>query len=283
VRHTKDENGAIGKTDELGMGRRQGSTARPYIPALGCMQHGVQNSGFHAKSAPVIPWLQLDTAKVPDGSGELRLMRRGAEFSIMTGSTELMNSRLSGSEKALATTVCERLAERARPQMLIGGLGMGFTLRAALAELAPDAAITVAELVPAVVAWARGPMAEIFGDSLSDPRVAIREEDVGGLIRAARSTYDAILLDVDNGPDGLTRAANDRLYDMAGLGAARAALRPGGILAVWSSGPDADFTRRLRKAGFGVDEVRARANGKRGGARHIIWIATNPGSGQPRN
>jgi spermidine synthase len=231
----------------------------------------------------VIPWLQLDTAKVPDGPGELRLMRRGTEFSIMTGSTELMNSRLSGSEQALATTVCARLGQRSRPQMLIGGLGMGFTLRAALAELGPEAAITVAELVPAVVAWARGPMAEIFGDSLTDARVTIRETDVGGLIRAAHATYDAILLDVDNGPDGLTRAANDRLYDMAGLGAAQVALRPGGVLAVWSSGPDADFTRRLRKAGFGVEEVRVRANGKRGGARHIIWIATKPATDQPRN
>lgn len=244
----------------------------------------MQDAASGPRVRNVIPWLQLDTAKVPDGPGELRLMRRGAEFSIMTGSIELMNSRLSGSEKALATMVCERLRGRPRVHMLIGGLGMGFTLRAALAELGPDAAITVAELVPAVVAWACGPMAEIFGDSLTDPRVTIREEDVGGLIGAAGASYDAILLDVDNGPDGLTRAANDRLYDMAGLGAARAALRPGGMLAVWSSGPDPSFTRRLHKAGFEVEEVRVRANGKRGGARHIIWIATRPGTGpsQPR-
>lgn len=224
----------------------------------------------------MIPWSQLDTAKVPDGGGQLRLMQRGAEFSIMAGSIELMNSRLSGSEEALATMVCARLRDRPKPHVLIGGLGMGFTLRAALAELGPDARVVVAELVPAVVAWARGPMAEIFAGCLTDPRVSIREEDVGGPIRAGRATFDAILLDVDNGPEGLTRDANDRLYDIAGLNAARAALRPGGLLAVWSSRPDRNFTHRLRKAGFGVEEARVRANGGRGGARHIIWIATNP-------
>jgi spermidine synthase len=150
---------------------------------------------------------------------------------------------------------------------------MGFTLRAARAALGADAQIVVAELVPAVLAWARGPMGEIFGDSLSDPRVDLRATDVSPLIRAGTSAYDAILLDVDNGPAGLTRKANDALYDLAGLSAARAALRPGGVLGVWSSGPDANFTRRLRQAGFDVEEVRARANGSRGGARHIIWIA----------
>jgi len=225
----------------------------------------------------VIPWKLLDTAKVPDGGIDLRLMQRGTEFSIMTGSTELMNSRLSGSEEALATLVCERLRDRRRANMLIGGLGMGFTLRAALAELGPEAGITVAELMPAVVAWGRGPMAAIFGTSLTDPRVSIHEGDVGALIRSAKAEYDAILLDVDNGPDGLTREANDSLYDMRGLAAASRALRPGGILAVWSSGPDPSFTQRLRRTGFTVEEARVRANGKRGGARHIIWLASNPG------
>ena len=223
----------------------------------------------------VIPWSLLGTATMPGGGGELRLMQRGAEFSIMSGATELMNSRLSGSEEALATMSCLRIRDRQRPNMLIGGLGMGFTLRAALAGLGPDARIVVAELVPAVVEWARGPMAEIFGKSLLDPRVSIREVDVGHLIRADRSTYDAILLDVDNGPEGLTRKTNDSLYDLEGLSAARTALRPGGVLAVWSSGPDRSFTERLRRAGFGVDEVRVRANRARAGARHIIWMATN--------
>jgi spermidine synthase len=221
----------------------------------------------------MIPWVLLDTAIVPGGGGELRLKQRGAEFSIMLDHNELMNSRLSGSEQALATLACERIRSRASPRILIGGLGMGFTLRAALGVLGPTARIVVAELVPAVVAWARGPMADVFGTSLSDPRVSIREADVGQLIGAERSAYDAILLDVDNGPEGLTRKTNDALYDMKGLGAARAALRQGGVLAVWSSKPNPKFTWRVRRAGFDVEEVRARADGARGGARHVIWIA----------
>jgi spermidine synthase len=222
----------------------------------------------------VIPWTLVDTAPVPGGGGELRLMRRGAEFSIVLGQNELMNSRRGGSEAALAAIACERICARKRPRILIGGLGMGFTLRAALAALGPDARVVVAELVPAVVAWARNAMVEVFGDSLTDPRVSVREADVGDLIRTGRSRYDAILLDVDNGPEGLTRQSNDRLYDLEGLSAARAVLRPGGVLAVWSSGPNPNFARRLRTAGFDVDEVRVRANGKRGGARHVVWIAT---------
>lgn len=224
----------------------------------------------------MIPWVLLATAKVPGGEGDLRLKQRGSEFSIMAGATELMNSRLSGSEKALASLVCERLGARPAPRLLIGGLGMGFTLREALAGVGADASIVVAELVPAVVAWARGPMAEIFSDSMTDPRVAIHEGDVGRLIRTSWAAFDAIMLDVDNGPDGLTRAGNDSLYDIAGIAAAGSALKPGGILAVWSSAPDADFTRRLRRCGFGVEEVRVRANGKTG-ARHVIWIAVKDG------
>jgi spermidine synthase len=201
-------------------------------------------------------------------------MRRGEEYSIMAGAIELMNSRLSGSEKALATLACERIGARPAPQMLIGGLGMGFTLRAALAELPVDAGVAVAELVPAVVAWARGPIAHIFGGSLTDPRVALYETDVATLIGAEPARYDAILLDVDNGPGGLSRGANDGLYGVSGLTAARQALRPGGVLAVWSSGPSNEFAQRLRRTGYAVDEVRVRANGGRRGARHIIWMAT---------
>jgi spermidine synthase len=227
----------------------------------------------------VIPWSLLDVAQVPGGSGELRLMQRGSEFSIRLGHYELMNSRLSGSEEALGTIACERITARNRPQILIGGLGMGFTLRAALAVLGPEARIVVAELVPAVFAWARGPMGELFGTSLTDPRVRIRESDVGHLIRSGRSKFDAILLDVDNGPEGLTRKGNDALYSMEGLRAAGTALRPGGILAVWSSGPDLDFIRRLCKTGFDLDEARVRANGSRRGARHVIWIATRADRG----
>jgi spermidine synthase len=221
----------------------------------------------------MIPWVQLDSATVP-GGGELRLKRRGTEFSIMLGANELMNSRLSGSEEALARLSRARIAGRPAPRFLIGGLGMGFTLRAALAELGPDASVTVAEIVPAVVAWARGPMAEIFAGSLDDPRVDVRETDVGALIRGVKAAWDAILLDVDNGPEGLSRKGNDALYDAAGLAAAHAALRPGGVLSVWSSGPDAGFTRRLARAGFAVEEAKVRARRGGGGARHVIWLAT---------
>ena len=220
----------------------------------------------------MIPWSLIDSAQVPGGA-ELRLMRRGAEFSIRLGRNELMNSRVGGSEAALATIACARIRAVERPRLLIGGLGMGFTLRAAQATLGAQARIVVAELVPAVAVWARGPLAEVFGASLNDPRVRIQEADVGELIRQERSAFDAILLDVDNGPAGLTRTANDGLYDAAGLRAAHAALRTGGVLAVWSSGPDAGFTRRLRKAGFDVEEIAVRANGARGGARHVVWIA----------
>ena len=221
----------------------------------------------------MIPWVQLDSARTPDGAQELRLKRRGTEFSIMLGANELMNSRLSGSEEALATLSCERLTGRGEPRILIGGLGMGFTLRAALAAFDADAAITVAELVPAVVAWARGPMSEIFDGCLDDPRVTIREADVGQLIRAERDAWNAILLDVDNGPEGIVNKGNDSLYSAAGLATALTALKRGGVLAVWSQGPDSGFTRRLKQAGFAVDEINTRARGKRG-ARHVIWIAT---------
>src|SRR4051812_23346744 len=193
----------------------------------------------------------------------------------MLGTNELMNSRLSGSEEALAKLSCEKIGGRAQPKILIGGLGMGFTLRAALAQMGADAGITVAELVPAVIAWARGPMEAVFAGCLDDPRVTVREADVGHIIRSDKAAWDAILLDVDNGPEGIVYRGNDALYGAAGLGAARAALRPGGVLAVWSQGPDAGFTLRLKQAGFVVDEVKTRANGKRG-ARHVIWIATKP-------
>jgi spermidine synthase len=225
----------------------------------------------------MIPWVKIDTARIPGTDGELRLMRRGTEFSIMLGANELMNSRLSGSEAALATLACKKIEAVKNPSLLIGGLGMGFTLRAALAVLGSKAQIMVAELVPAVIAWAKGPMAEICGDSLGDPRVSIREIDVAQVIERHSLAFDAILLDVDNGPEGLTRAANDALYDVPGLRRTHAALRRGGVLAVWSSGPNSKFSRYLRDAGFDVSEVAVRATGKGGGARHIIWIAVKRG------
>jgi spermidine synthase len=221
----------------------------------------------------MIPWVLVDTAPVPDMGGELRLMRRGAEFSILVGRTTLMNSRMSGSEIALAELACERLRGRRRSRVLIGGYGMGFTLRAALAGLPRDAEAVVAELVPAVLDWARGPMAELTAGSLDDPRVTLRKADVGQVIASAQASFDAILLDVDNGPHSLSRKANDRLYDLSGLHAARKALRPGGLLAIWSAAPDKVFAGRLARAGFAVEEIQARAHKGRG-VRHTIWAAT---------
>jgi len=223
----------------------------------------------------MLAWELLDEAKIPESGETLRLKRRGQEYSIMLGANELMNSRLFGSEEALATLSLEKLAGNEAPRILIGGLGMGFTLRAALASAGDLARITVAELVPAVVAWARGPMADLHRGTLDDTRVTIFEGDVGAAIHAANSTYDAILLDVDNGPDGLSRPGNDALYGTEGLGEAKRGLAPGGVLAVWSSHPDPRFTQRLKRAGFLVEERPVRARGK-SGARHMIWLGQKP-------
>lgn len=224
----------------------------------------------------VIPRVLIDSAQIPGGGGELRLIQRGADFWIMLGANALMSTRLRGSEEALATLACARMAGRRRPAMLIGGLGMGFTLRAALECLPGDARVTVSELVPAIVRWARGPMAHVHAGSLEDPRVEIAERDVVDLIGEARAGYDAILLDVDNGPDGLSRESNNRLYDLPGLRAARSALKPGGLLAIWSAAPDPAFKRQLPKAGYAVEEVTVRAHAGRSGAKHVIWLAAAP-------
>ena len=225
----------------------------------------------------MIPWVLLDSAQVPGNGEELRLYQRGDEFSIrIIGHGELMNSRVHGSEDALAEHTCARLMGSANPRLLIGGLGMGFTLAAALRHIGNQAQVVVAELVPAVVAWNRGPLGANAGHPLQDPRVTVREGDVARILKSEQQAYDAILLDVDNGPEGLTRKENDWLYGMNGLNAAYAALRPQGVLAVWSAGPDKAFLQRLRKVGFEVDEVRVRAHGKKG-ARHIIWFARRGG------
>jgi len=221
----------------------------------------------------LIPRELIGTAPVPQGE-ELRLFRRGGDFMIVLDRNELMSSRMSGSEEALATMTCARLAGRTSPHLLIGGYGMGFTLRAALGEIGPDGRVTVAELVPEIIDWARGPMRDLTAGCLEDQRVDLHVGDVAALIDSARSAYDAILLDVDNGPDGLTRHANNQLYSARGLKAARAALKPGGILAIWSAGHDKAFAGRLRENGYMVEEVavRARSNGK--GAKHVIWFAS---------
>lgn len=213
----------------------------------------------------------VDVAEVPGGE-PLRLFRRGGDFMIVLDRNELMSSRMSGSEEALAEMTLARLKAPVSARLLIGGYGMGFTLRKALALLGPAGEAVVAELVPKIIDWARGPMAELAAGCLDDPRTKVVIGDVGAAIATARDAYDAILLDVDNGPDGLTRLANDRLYTFDGLRAARAALKPGGVLAVWSAGPDERFRRRMGEAGFAVEEitVRARQNGK--GPRHVIWF-----------
>ena len=220
----------------------------------------------------MIPRELIGTAAVPDG-GELRLFRRGGEFVIVLGGNELMSSRARGSEEALALMSCARLRDASAAQLLVGGYGMGFTLRAALAVLGARARVTVAELVPEIIEWARGPMADLTAGCLDDARVELAAGDVGAVIGAARGRYDAILLDVDNGPDGLTRAENDRLYSAEGLALAKAALRPGGVLAIWSAGPDAGFARRLKQVGFAVEQVSVRARGGGKGSRHVIWFA----------
>jgi spermidine synthase len=213
----------------------------------------------------------LATAQIP-GGGELRLYKRDTEFTIALGANELMSSRMSGSEEGLALLTCDRLGAEA-PHLLIGGYGMGFTLRAALARLGPQARFTVVELMPEIIEWARGPMAELTANCLDDPRVDLIERDVVRIIRHATHAYDAILLDVDNGPDGLTRADNDELYSIHGLNAAKAALKLGGVLAIWSAAPDERFARRLKHAGFQVEEVMVRAGRNNKGARHVIWFA----------
>ncbi|MDQ3282531.1 MAG: spermidine synthase [Acidobacteriota bacterium] len=220
----------------------------------------------------MLPWTLLDTTTIPGDGGEMRLHQRGTEFSIRVGGYELMNSRVHGSEDALASLVCSRRECRG-VRILIGGLGMGFTLAAVLQHVDAQSQVVVSELVPAVVAWHRGPLAHVSGGALDDPRVQVREIDVARVMREEREGFDAILLDVDNGPAGLTSKANDWLYSAPGLQAARAALRKRGLLAVWSAGADPAFTRRLQHAGFAVEEVPVRGRGAKG-SRYLIWIAS---------
>ncbi len=217
----------------------------------------------------------IDTAPIP-GGGELRLFQEGEHYSIkIAGGGDLMSTRMHGSEDALARIGCQRIANRTQARVLIGGLGMGFTLAAALDQLRGNAEVVVAELVPGVVAWNRGPLGGHAGNPLRDGRVTVREADVAQLLKNERSAYDAILLDVDNGPGGLTHENNDWLYSAQGLSASLQALRQGGVLAVWSAHPDRAFTERLRRCGFVAEEVPVRAHGNKG-ARHMIWLAEKP-------
>lgn len=218
---------------------------------------------------------EIGKATIPGKGTQLRLLQRNDEFSIkIAGSTgELMNSRIHGSEDALATLACERIADQLAPRVLIGGLGMGFTLAAALAALGKHAEVTVAELVPEVEAWNRGPLGSAAGNPLNDPRARIDIGDVAELLRSSTGEWDAILLDVDNGPEGLTRKENNWIYAPEGIAAAQNALSTEGILAYWSAGPEHAFTERLRRAGFSVEPVTVRALRPGKGARHVIWLA----------
>ncbi len=224
----------------------------------------------------VIPWEEIGRAEFPGHEGEIILLKRGPEFSMRTSGTELMNSRLHGSEEALAELTCGRIKRKSGLRILIGGLGLGYTLAAALRQADPDTRITVSELIPAVVKWNREHLGHLAGMPLNDPRVTVEEEDVVETIRKRNSAWDAILLDVDNGPNGLTRKANDRLYGESGLRMSFSALRHEGILAVWSSGVDETFTRRLKQCGFQTKTVTVRARKPGKGGKHTIWIARKP-------
>lgn len=217
----------------------------------------------------------IGSAVVPDGI-ELRLVRSEDDYAILLDDNELMSTDLYASEQALGTLTCERLAGRASPQLLIGGYGMGFTLRAALAALGDDASVTIAEIVPEIIEWARGPMHNLTADCLDDERVTLVMNDVAVLIDAARDGYDAILLDVDNGPEGLTRRVNDSLYSRDGLLATITALKQNGLLAIWSADPDPEFVAHLESVGFQVEEVQVNALHDGKGDHHTIWFARKP-------
>ena len=223
------------------------------------------------------PWKLLGQAQTPGGGAELVLYQRGSEFSLKADNRELMNSRVYGSEEAMARLGCQKLAKHPGARVLIGGLGMGYSVRTALDILGKDARVVVAELVPAVIEWNRGVLADLAGRPLDDRRTELHEADVVQFIKAAKGDYDAIMLDVDNGAEAMVREGNNWLYSMPGLTTTYAALRRGGVLAIWSAGPQPAFVRRLRHAGFDVDECKVRARGgssRKGGAHHVVWVAT---------
>jgi spermidine synthase len=221
------------------------------------------------------PWELLGETRTPDGT-DLRLTRQDHEYVILAGGKPLMSSRMHGSEEALATLACARLRDVEQPHVLVGGLGMGFTLRATLDAVPDDATVVVAELVPAVVEWNGGPLAALAAEPLRDRRVRVEIGDVGQTLRASPGAFDAILLDVDNGPAAFTDARNGALYDNAGTAAAYAALVPGGTLAVWSAWDDRKFEQRLRFHGFSVRVEHVRARLRKGGPRHTVFVAHKP-------
>lgn len=219
------------------------------------------------------PWELLGQTRAPDGA-DLSLTLRSGEYVILANGKSLMSSRMHGSEEALATFACARIRGREEPRVLVGGLGMGFTLRATLDLLPQDAAVVVAELLPAVVEWNRGPLGPLAGHPLTDRRVQVELGDVAVTLRSSVNAFDAILLDVDNGPAAFATSGNAGLYDDAGVAAARAALRERGVLAVWSARENRKFEQRLRYAGFRVEVERVRGRLKKGGPRHTIFLGT---------
>lgn len=221
----------------------------------------------------MLPWILLAKARVPGDNGELVLQQRGDEYSIRVDGYELMNTRVHGSEDALAEIACAELKNLEHAHVLVGGLGMGFTLSAVLKAIGSRGKATVAELVPEVVEWNRGPMGTASGQPLGDPRTIVDVRDVAVVIRESRNAFDAILLDVDNGPNSLVAKGNDRLYTVAGLRAAHAALRPDGILAVWASADDPAFTQRLNRNGFAARIHKVGSSGRTRGPRYFVWIA----------
>ncbi len=220
----------------------------------------------------MLPWVLIDSALTPEGK-EIKCFRHDKDYSFKMGSLELMNSRMHGSEDALAELACGEIKQFAKPKILIGGLGMGFTLRAALDQLPADAEVEIAEIMPSVVKWNREILGELTSHPLLDPRVRLHETDVAKLIKSARHQYDAILMDVDNGPQGLSLKGNAGLYNIKGIHSAYKALKPGGIWAIWSSGPDPVFSRHLHNINFEVEEVRVRARAVQKGAHYFIWLA----------
>jgi spermidine synthase len=225
----------------------------------------------------MIPWKLLDRAPVPGNGPELVLYSRGEEFSIRVATTELMNSRVYSREDPLSKIGCTRIRARKKARVLIGGLGMGFSTITALDNLDRDAEVVVAELVPGVVQWNREVFGHLAGHPLRDRRTTLREGDVARVIRESKHGFDAILLDVDNGPEGLTRRANDWLYSDAGIGYARDALRPNGIVGYWSAASDRAFVKRLKRASLNVEEIEYGGQGRGRGARTVLWIATPVG------
>ena len=224
------------------------------------------------------PWESIDQESVPDDDGTIYLIARGSEFVIHVDGRELMSNRMHGSEDALAELAADRLERLEDARFLVGGLGMGFTLAAALRRVGAAGSVTVAELMPAVVRWNRETVGKAAGHPLLDPRAVVYQGDVGDLVEKAPAPWSAILLDVDNGPAALSRPNNGWLYTRQGLKAARAALISGGVLGIWSASGNDSLTGRLRKAGYEVEVIHHTEEGRPtpdDSGTHVLWMAVS--------